>query len=329
MNNNLFTDLTYYTYRYDVPEDNNYDDNEDSESIKASFSFPPNKNYPKNYLEAIRSAAQDNKFVFIVPDPGILSMLQIKDIPYAIAYPIRSAREEYRQRFVLRGNSEDFLKIFIDRWDRFIDDFERNTYARHIILQPHQHLSDVLDERMLSVGVGGIGEKSSWEVFTHEDADSLKGEHIVIPSGYDEVGECAFNWREDIKSVIVPEGVSYIANSAFAGLYHGKNLTKVVLPDSVKVIDTGAFRDNEGLTEITIGNSLREIGMFAFSDCISLKRVLLPDSLVRVKRGAFLGCKGLADGGVTYKGKTYGLTIDGNYCDLHMDFYTAVNGEDS
>jgi len=102
--------------------------------------------------------------------------------------------------FILRGrvrgfphNREDFLKIFIDRWDGFIDDFERNTYARHIILQPHQDLSDILDERMLSEGVGSIGEKSSWKVFAHEKADSLKGEHIVIPSGYDEVGECAFN----------------------------------------------------------------------------------------------------------------------------------------
>ena len=42
--------------------------------------------------------------------------------------------------FILRGrvrgfphNREDFLKIFIDRWDGFIDDFERNTYSwQHI-----------------------------------------------------------------------------------------------------------------------------------------------------------------------------------------------------
>jgi len=34
MNDWLFIDLTYYTYRYEIPEDYSYDE-EDSESIKA------------------------------------------------------------------------------------------------------------------------------------------------------------------------------------------------------------------------------------------------------------------------------------------------------
>ena len=328
MNSSVFTDLTYYMYRYEVPDGYVYDDDEDSESIKASFRFPENENYPENYLDAIKTAAKDNKIIFIVPDPHILSQLRTEGIPYLLIYPVRSAREEYRQRFIKRGNKDNFMKIFIGRWDSFIDAFERDTYGRHIVLQPHQYLSDVLNESLLSKNIDEIGEESTWRVFTHEDAEMLTGEHIIIPSGYDEIGECAFNWREDIKSVTVPEGVSYIADSAFTGLRLSRNLKKVVLPDSLKVIDIDAFADNEGLTDLTIGNGLRKIGTFAFSYCTGLKSVVLPDSLKQVNHGAFFGCKGLADGGVTYKGKTYGVTTEGNYCDVHTDFYMAANGED-
>ena len=330
MNENLFTDLTYYTYRYNVPEDCYYNEAEDSESTKGKFRYPFKNEYPDNYLEAIKEATQVNKFILIVPDPWILSRLQMEDIPYIVAYPVRSARNEYKQRFISRGNKSRFLKIFIDRWDKFMDDFERNTYARHIVMQPHQYLSDVLDECLLSKSIEEIGDKSTWKVFTNEDADLLTGEHIIIPTGHDEIGEFAFKWREDIKSVVIPDGVCYVADSAFAGSrLSNTNLIKVELPDSVKVIDVCAFAENGGLTDIVFGNALREIRLFAFSKCIGLKNLLLPDSLESVERGAFYGCKGLADGGVTFKGKTYGLNFRGDYCDVVPEFYAAVNGEES
>jgi len=162
MNSSLFTDLTYYTYRYNVPDDISYDENEDSESVKASFRFPENENYPENYLEAIKEAANENKIIFIVPDPRILLHLEMENIPYVLAYPVRSAKDEYKQRFVSRGNKENFMKIFIGRWDAFIDEFECDTYARHIVMQPHQYLSDILDENMLSKNITEIGEQSTW-----------------------------------------------------------------------------------------------------------------------------------------------------------------------
>ncbi|MDR2590158.1 MAG: leucine-rich repeat domain-containing protein [Oscillospiraceae bacterium] len=243
MNSNLFTDLTYYTYRYDIPEDFIHN-KEDSEAIKAEFRFPRNFDYPENYIEAIKNASKENKIILIVPDPYLLSTLEEENIPYVIAYPERSAKEEYRQRFIKRGNEDNFMRIFTGSWDGFIDDFVRNTYARHIVLESHEYLTDVLDKSMLNKSIEEVGEKNTWKVFTEDDADLLKDEHIIIPTGYDEIGKYAFVNREDIRSVVIPEGVSYIADSAFAYCTMLKN---IFLPDSIERVDETAFFNCDGL----------------------------------------------------------------------------------
>jgi len=327
-NSSLFIDLTYFKYRYDIPDDYIHNENKDSESLKANFGFPDNKDYPENYLEAIKAAAKENKILFIVPEPRILSWLELEDIPYAVAYPIRSAKEEYRRRFLARGNEENFMDIFIGRWDRFIDEFERNTYARHIILESCQYLTDVIDESFLSKNIDEIGIKSTLKIFTQDDAEKLMDElteHIAIPSGYDEIGESAFAWLNDIKTVTVPEGVKYIADGAFEGSLYITVLEKVTLPDSLKVIDMNAFSRNEALSDISFGKGLREIRTFAFAGCKGLKSITLPDNLKTIETGAFFGCKGLENGGVSFRGKTYKLEIKDDYCDMSEEFYAAVN----
>ncbi|MCL2820336.1 MAG: leucine-rich repeat domain-containing protein [Oscillospiraceae bacterium] len=130
---------------------------------------------------------------------------------------------------------------------------------------------------------------------------------------------------KDIKTVTVPEGISYIAESAFEGSLYITVLEKVILPDSLIVIDINAFGRNKVLSDISFGNGLREIRTFAFAGCKGLKNIILPDNLKTVEKGAFFGCKGLENGGVSFRGKTYKLDVKGDYCDMTEEFYTAVN----
>jgi len=37
------------------------------------------------------------------------------------------------------------IDIFIGKWDRFIDNFENNSYGQHIVLQLDQFISDDID----------------------------------------------------------------------------------------------------------------------------------------------------------------------------------------
>lgn len=83
----------------------------------------------------------------IIPTIGrILDFLDADRIPYTIVYPDKSLKNEYEQRYKNRGNTEAFTDVFIGQWDAWIDGLEqrKSPYAKHIVLQQGQYLSDIL-----------------------------------------------------------------------------------------------------------------------------------------------------------------------------------------
>ena len=67
--------------------------------------------------------------------------------------------------------------------------------------------------------------------------------------------------------IIIPEGVTSIAGSAFRNL---QGITSVTIPDSVTSIGYSAFYGCSGLTSVTIPDSVTSIGEDAFEGCINL-----------------------------------------------------------
>jgi len=74
----------------------------------------------------------------------VLALLRQEKLPYLLCYPQKHAKEVYRQRFLDRGNTAKFIEIFIGGWDWYLEAFEQDSYEEHIVMQPHQFLSDVL-----------------------------------------------------------------------------------------------------------------------------------------------------------------------------------------
>ncbi len=76
--------------------------------------------------------------------------------------------------------------------------------------------------------------------------------------------------------------------------YRG-NERRVVVPDGVTAIGPQAFRyGNPDVEEIVLPDSVRTIGIYAFSNCASLRTVTLPEGLTVIDEMAFRGCKALA-----------------------------------
>jgi len=100
--------------------------------------------WPYNYVEAIKEALAGEKTLLIPAAFDVLRLLRKDNIPYTLCYPQRDAKEVYRKRYLDRGNTEDFLEIFIGGWERFLDYLEQDTYGQHIVMQPHEFLSDVI-----------------------------------------------------------------------------------------------------------------------------------------------------------------------------------------
>lgn len=114
------------------------------------------------------------------------------------------------------------------------------------------------------------------------------------------------NIKEEIKKVVVGEGITTIGEYAF---YNCVNLTEVQLPSTLTTIcgsgvtggaasgssaaSYGAFRGCESLTKINFPESLTTIEAVAFRDCSALEVINLPDNITSLGIGSFVHCTGL------------------------------------
>jgi len=127
-------------YKYEID-----DEEELTESDKANHDYELIFGWEDNYVEAIKQNMSDDKILVIPSDYKVLKLLEDEGIPYILCYPQREAKDIYHKRYIERGNSEEFIDIFIGRWDRFMNTLEEDQYGKHIILEPNQFLSDVID----------------------------------------------------------------------------------------------------------------------------------------------------------------------------------------
>ena len=66
----------------------------------------------------------------------------------------------------------------------------------------------------------------------------------------------------------------------------------VTIPEGVRIIGNGAFRDCFGMTAVKIGEGVTEILAGAFANCHNLEKVQLPNTLRRLE-APFEGCRSL------------------------------------
>jgi hypothetical protein len=134
------TDLVSMPYKYELD-----DQDIDSEACKANPDNIMRAEWPYNYVSAIKKALGNGKIILIPSSWPVLYNLQIEKIPYVLCYPQKDAKDAYLKRFLDRGNTETFIDIFIGGWDRFMENLEKDSHGLHIVLKPHQYLSDVID----------------------------------------------------------------------------------------------------------------------------------------------------------------------------------------
>jgi len=82
-------------------------------------------------------------------------------------------------------------------------------------------------------------------------------------------------------------------NSLSDYMFYKCNLMSIIIPNSVRSIDSYAFYNCSGLTSITIPNSVSSIGYQAFRDCSGLTSVTIGNSVTMIDGGVFFGCSSL------------------------------------
>lgn len=169
------------------------------------------------------------------------------------------------------------------------------------------------------------GEKATITAYSGT-ASTLK-----IPSSIDgfsvtAIGDGAFAYNNNLKSVTVPKTVTKIGEHPF---YECRNLTEIkvnssnekftdidgvlftkiktrlvafpggregsyTFPETVKAVSPYAFAECDNLVSVTTSEPLYKIEEFAFAECDNLKGITFKQSLLNIYDGAFFNCKSLS-----------------------------------
>lgn len=114
-----------------------------------------------------------------------------------------------------------------------------------------------------------------------------------LPSGLVYVGDVAYVYKggmpEDF-SIALREGTVGIAGRAF---YNRTTLTNITMPNTLKNIGDDAFSGCSTLANVTIPASVTEIGEGAFAFCHAFTDIRIPDKVTDIQDSLFEGCRNL------------------------------------
>jgi len=114
---------------------------------------------------------------------------------------------------------------------------------------------------------------------------------MIIPNSHNfkdvtAIGSGAFEWSE-LLFVYIPDSVKIIDGGAFA---NNKNLQSVYIGDSVEYIGIDAFAYCNDLQNVRMSPAIRNIDNLAFEECSELRKIEFPQGLTRIGACAFSGC---------------------------------------
>ena len=112
---------------------------------------------------------------------------------------------------------------------------------------------------------------------------------IDFPTKLKTIGDNAFDNRFLTGPLVLPEGLDSIGKEAFQKNY----ITEVTIPESVRAIGVTAFYDNQSLKSATLNNSMESISQSLFNYCQKLAVVHGGKNVKIVDKTAFTGCDSL------------------------------------
>lgn len=115
-----------------------------TEQVKGKEWRTLNKNFPKNYIEAIKKAQEELDLVLVRIHPEeALPQYDKYGIDYTLCFPSKEALSEYENRFRERWNNETYIRKVIDSYDKRYEQFKSNPHKK-IELSIWETLEDIL-----------------------------------------------------------------------------------------------------------------------------------------------------------------------------------------
>lgn len=94
-------------------------------------STPFNKDWD-TYARVAIHMANNGYTVLLSCHKELRDKLKEKKINYLVAIPDKSQKDEYVQRYRDRGNSDDFINMMYDNFEKFVTDIEQSENVLHV-----------------------------------------------------------------------------------------------------------------------------------------------------------------------------------------------------
>ncbi|MCR5420880.1 MAG: leucine-rich repeat protein [Lachnospiraceae bacterium] len=131
---------------------------------------------------------------------------------------------------------------------------------------------------------------ADYAFYKDQNIVDLKDGSGLIPEGVQTIGKYSFDGCEALNTLILPDGIEKIGESAFAN----SGIQIAVIPESASDIGASCFEGCEELKEIQLPKNLNEIKNRLFYDCKKLYKVnLSEDILGSIGNSAFYNCNAL------------------------------------
>lgn len=113
--------------------------------------------------------------------------------------------------------------------------------------------------------------------------------NVILPSGLTYIGDAAFAGCTSLSYINIPSNVNYIGSSAFFNC----NISSVTIPSGVSSIKNGTFESCDNLSSVSLPNNLKSIETNAFAYCRGLSSISVPNSVESFGSFVFSGCTSL------------------------------------
>lgn len=114
----------------------------DKEKRKGTTERTPNPLWPLNYVREIINKTKTYDIILISQDKDMRDCLKENGCEYFVCFPEKECKQEFIDRYISRGNNENFITLVSNNFDNWIDALA--TEERKIIMQPGEYLEDTL-----------------------------------------------------------------------------------------------------------------------------------------------------------------------------------------
>ncbi|AGS82033.1 putative AAA family ATPase [Pseudomonas phage PaBG] len=119
-----------------------------SDSDSSQF---PKDDFPNNYIAHIREIAPKNDVTLVSSHFEVRDELEEQGFDFILVYPTADQKDDYMLRYLNRGSPKAFLDLMYTNWDKFLESCAKQQGCVHVVLQPGQYLSDVIDDIVYGV----------------------------------------------------------------------------------------------------------------------------------------------------------------------------------